>query len=122
MGCGNYEDISTHSVCSSTPAAIAEADSHTQIESMVAIEHAPSDDQPVLEQEDRRYMLLYSKSKASYAALSTAILYQLTYMAFATLYAGIYTPYCIRKRQYPRFRRHCPQGRHQATVLRRLDS
>ena len=64
MGGGNYEDISTHSVCSKLP-PLSEADSRTQIESMVAIEHAQSDDQSILEQEDRRYMLLYSKSKAS---------------------------------------------------------
>lgn len=65
MGGGNYEDISTHSVCPHPPAAVAEADALTQIESMVAIEHTPSDDLTILEQEDRRYMLLYSKSKAS---------------------------------------------------------
>jgi len=67
MGGGNYEDISTHSVCpnNTTAPAVAEADAPTQIESMVAIEHTPSDDQTILEQEDCRYMLLYSKSKAS---------------------------------------------------------
>jgi hypothetical protein len=65
MGGGNFEDISTHSVCSNTPAAVAEADAGTQIESMVAIECTPSDDRTILEQEDHRYMLLYSKSKAS---------------------------------------------------------
>ena len=72
MGGGNYEDISTHSVCSNSKLPpLAEADSRsrshsrTQIESMVAIEHAQSDDQSILEQEDRRYMLLYSKSKVS---------------------------------------------------------
>ena len=65
MGGGNYEDISTHSVCPTTPTAVAEADAPTQIESMVAIEHTLSEDQTILEQEDRRYMLLYSKSKAS---------------------------------------------------------
>ena len=74
MGGGNYEDISTHSVCSKLPPPpLAEADSGsgsgTQIESMVAIEHAQSDDQSILQQEDRRYMLLYSKSKASRAVL-----------------------------------------------------
>lgn len=119
MGGGNYEGISTHSVCSNTPSAdVAEADAGTQIESMVAIERAPSDDQTILEHEDRRYMLLYSKSKARWAALSPPLWLQLTQMALS---AGLYTSYCICKRQYPRFRRHCPQGRRQATVLRRLD-
>jgi hypothetical protein len=46
---------------------------------------------------------------------------QLTHMALPVLYAGIYTPYCIRTRQYSRFCRHCPQGHRQATALHRLD-
>jgi len=67
MGGGTYEDISTHSVCSRLPPPLPwlRLTLALQIESMVAIEHAQSDDQTILEQEDRRYILLYSKSKAS---------------------------------------------------------
>ena len=122
MGGGNYEDISTHSVRSNSKLPpLSEADSRTQIESMVAIEHAQSDDQSILEQEDRRYMLLYSKSKASSAMLFSRILFKLTHMALSICYTGIHTSYCICERQYSWFHCHCPQGRRQAGTLCRLD-
>jgi hypothetical protein len=52
---------------------------------------------------------------------SPAMFYKLTHMALSIFNTGIYTSYCICERQYSRFCCHCPQGRRQATALRRLD-
>ena len=123
MGGGNYEDISTHSVCSKLPHSPHLPRLTLALRSNPWLLSNTLNPTTSLSS-SRRIAGICSSTQSQRQAeqrFSPAILFKLTHIGSSTCYTGIHTSYCICERQYPWFRRHCPQGRHQATTLRRLD-